>query len=404
MRHLIIIIPSIMLCTFLFTPRCIAQNQTNLPTSMYGIGELSTNDGGRYAGMGQTGVALNRVGFLNTQNPAAITRMDTACFTFDVGATTSYARYHFLSERSTNFTGNPNRFVIGFRTLPRWYTLIGMTPYSSVGYLISTQEVVVGDPDNYLYSYFEGSGGLYKAFLTNAVQLTSRFSIGGSVGIILGKTKQSETQEGATVEHESRERALYVDLGLHYNFGETNGRKWEIGLTFSPSIGIRQDNNLGYSNSSTNETIDEWERSHPQYQPIHIGTGFATQTYRWTFTADYHYIDWSRNVSRDAQYKYENQHKLSIGTLYITQPRKPRSIELMGGASFSNSYISLRGGKMYYAEINAGASFPIHESFLSLGIGWRRQLNSRSNLMQESRLNIHLNLTFGEKIWKSKIK
>ena len=112
-----------------------------------------------------------------------------------------------------------------------------------------------------------------------------------------------------------------------------------------------QDNNLGYSNSSTNETIDEWERSHPQYQPMHIGTGFATQTYRWTFTADYHYIDWSRNVSRDAQYKYENQHKLSIGTLYITQPRKPRSIELMGGASFSNSYISLRGGKTYYAEI-----------------------------------------------------
>lgn len=401
MKHLFLFT---MLCTYLFAFQCMAQNQTNLPTSMYGIGELSTSDGGRYTAMGQTGIALNRIGFLNTQNPAAITRMDTACFTFDVGATASYARYHFLSENSANFTGNPNRFVIGFRTMPRWYTLIGMTPYSNVGYLISTQEVIVGDPDNYLYSYFEGSGGLYKAFFTNAVQLTSHLSIGGSVGIIMGKTTQSETQESATVEHESKKRAFYADLGLHYSWGHSTGRKWEIGWTFSPSIGIRQDNNLGYSNSSTNETIDESERCHPQYQPMHIAAGIATQTEYWTLTADYHYIDWSRNVSKDSQYRYENQHKLSFGTLYTTEPRKPRSIELMGGASFSNSYISLRGGKMYYAEINAGASFPINDSFLSIGIGWRRQLNSRSNLMQENRLNIHLNLTFGEKLWKSKLK
>lgn len=394
----------ITLCALFFSLRCMAQNQTNLPTSMYGIGELSAGDGGRYAAMGQTGVALNRVGFLNTQNPAAITRMDTACFTFDVGATGSYARYHFLSERSANFTGNPNRFVMGFWMMPRWYTLVGMTPYSSVGYLISTREVIVGEPDNYLYSYFEGEGGLYKAFLTNAFRLTPHLSVGNSIGIILGKTKQSETQEGATVEHESRKRALYVDFGLHYNWGNPQGRTWETGLTFAPSIGIRQENSLGYSNSSTNETIDESEHSRPQYQPMHIGAGIAMQTGRWTLTADYHYIDWSRNVSKDAQYRYENQHKVSVGTLYVTQPRKPRSIELMGGASFSNSYISLRGGKMYYAEINAGASFPINESFLSLGIGWRRQLDSRSNLMQESRLNIHLNLTFGEKLWRAKLK
>ena len=35
--------------------------------------------------------------------------MDTACFTFDVGVSASYARYSFLSEHSSNFTGNPNR-------------------------------------------------------------------------------------------------------------------------------------------------------------------------------------------------------------------------------------------------------------------------------------------------------
>ena len=90
------------LCTASLT--AVAQNTTHLPTSMYGVGELSAGDGGRYAGMGNTGIALNRTGFLNTLNPAAITRMDTACFTFDVGVSASYARYSFLSEHSSNFT------------------------------------------------------------------------------------------------------------------------------------------------------------------------------------------------------------------------------------------------------------------------------------------------------------
>ena len=58
---------------------------------MYGIGELSTSDGGRYAGMGNIGIALNKPGFQNTLNPAAITRMDSTCFIFDVGASASYA-------------------------------------------------------------------------------------------------------------------------------------------------------------------------------------------------------------------------------------------------------------------------------------------------------------------------
>ena len=113
-----------------------AQNTTNLPTSMYGVGELSAGDGGRLAGMGNVGIALNRMGFQNTLNPAGITRMDTACFTFDVGASVAYARYAYLSDRSSSVTANPNRISLGFRLMKRWYMMLGAAPYSSVGYLI----------------------------------------------------------------------------------------------------------------------------------------------------------------------------------------------------------------------------------------------------------------------------
>lgn len=59
---------------------------------------------------------------------------------------------------------------------------------------------------------------------------------------------------------------------------------------------------------------------------------------------------------------------------------------------------------MRYWETSLGVSFPIRYSFLSLGASWREQLNSRSELMQESRFSLNLSLTFGERISRSKLK
>ncbi len=395
----------LMLCSFCAASlSVVAQNNTNLPTSMYGVGELSTSDGGRYAGMGNIGIALNRAGFQNTLNPAAITRMDSTCFIFDVGASVSYARYSFQNDHSSSFMGNPNRFSIGCRILPRWYAMIGAAPYSSVGYMIQTEEEVEGMPGNYTYSLFEGSGGLYRCYLTNAFALTKRLSVGVNLGIILGTATQSETQESAIVEYESSKRAFYADFGVHYEFNTTGSQKWAAGLVFAPSLQVNHENNLTYSNSSTSEGVDKSYHSRTQYLPMHIGTGISMTTEHWVATADYNYLDWSRNTSSYTSMKYENQHKLNIGGTYITNPRLPRSTELMGGIGLSNSYINLRGGKMQYLEVSAGASFPIRYSYLSLGATWRKQINSRSSLMQESRFSVNLNITFGERISRSKLK
>lgn len=395
----------LMLCSFCAASlSVVAQNNTNLPTSMYGVGELSTSDGGRYAGMGNIGIALNRAGFQNTLNPAAITRMDSTCFIFDVGASVSYARYSFQNDHSSSFMGNPNRFSIGCRILPRWYAMIGAAPYSSVGYMIQTEEEVEGMPGNYTYSLFEGSGGLYRCYLTNAFALTKRLSVGVNLGIILGTVTQSETQESAIVEYESSKRAFYADFGVHYEFNTTGSQKWAAGLVFAPSLQVNHENNLTYSNSSTSEGVDKSYHSRTLYLPMHIGTGISMTTERWMATADYNYLDWSRNTSSYTSMKYENQHKLNIGGTYITNPRLPRSTELMGGIGLSNSYINLRGGKMQYLEVSAGASFPIRYSYLSLGATWRKQINSRSSLMQESRFSVNLNITFGERISRSKLK
>lgn len=381
-----------------------AQNTTNLPTSMYGIGELSAGDGGRLAGMGHVGIALNRLGFANTQNPAGITQMDTTCFTFDVGASAAYARYGYLSDHSSSMTGNPNRISLGFRVMKRWYMMLGAAPYSSVGYLIRTEEPVEGQPDQNLYSTFQGEGGLYRCYLTNAVRLTRGLSVGIQLGMVLGTVTQSETQESATVEYESKKRAFHAELGLHYDFPSRQGTRWSIGAVFAPSLPLAHDNTLTYDNSSTSEELEKSYHEQQQYLPLHLGLGVALGTGHWLLTAEYNYTDWSRNTSSHTGIGYENQHRMNLGGCYTLYPRRPRSIELMTGIGYGNSYIHMRGRKMNYLEASAGISIPIRYSYLSVGVSWRQQMNRDSRVMQECRWSLDLNLTFGERISKSKIK
>ena len=385
-------------------PAAHAQNTTGLPTSMYGVGELIQSEGGRYAGMGNVGIALNRIGFQNTHNPATITRMDTLCFTFDVGATASFAKYSFLSHHETNLQGNPSKFSLGFRALKKWYMVLGAAPYSSVGYLIYSENEIEGAVGSYVYSTFEGEGGLWKFYTTQAYEFNRHLSLGVTIGMVLGKTTQSETQESAVVEYASKQRAFYIDAGLYYELSDPWRNRWGLGVTFSPHMEMVRDNDLTYSNSSTSETLDRVYHESKHYLPMHIGAGLSFTSRRIILTADYNYVDWSKSSTNYTSMTYENQHKVNVGGSYITKSRSQRSLEYMAGLGFSNSYISLKNGKMYYIEANVGASIPIRYSFLSLGLSWRQQTNSRSGMMQESRITLNVNMTFGERISKSKLR
>ncbi len=375
-----------------------AQNTTSVPTSMYGIGELSLADGGKYAGMGSAGVALNRQGFMNTLNPACITSIDTTCFIYDIGVTASLSRYAMLGECSTALTGNLSRIAIGMRLMRHWYAMVGVAPYSSVGYLIATNEEVEGTGGGYVSSVFEGDGGLYKLYMTNALLIGKNLSLGVNIGMISGTIEQWETQENAVVKRKSEQGAFYTDFGLHYALG-----KWSVGATYGLSARLKQKNTLTYDNNSTSDGVDASFRSDRLYVPQHIAGGLTYEDRRWTVTGDYSWMEWSRNSSLESTVKYIDQSRTNLGSIYVLDPRKPRSLELMLGVGYSNSYVKLKGGKMYNLDLSAGVTIPIRETTISVGMTWRRQMNTRSNMMQESRLMLNLNVTVGERLSRGKI-
>lgn len=378
-----------------------AQNTTSAPTSMYGLGEMNMNNGGKYNGLGNAGLALNRKGFLNSLNPACLTRTDSTTFLFDIGATASYSQYSMLGEKKSTGNGNLSRIALGFRLFPHWYTAVGMAPYSSMGYLIKSSQEIEGSPGNYISSLFEGNGGLCRFYLTNSFLIGQKLSIGANIGLVSGTVEQTESQEYATLSTESGKKAFYADLGMHYQLN----RKWAIAATYAFPSHVNQDNTLTYDNSSTDTGLEQNYRTYEQYLPQSIGGGVSYETHRWVLTGDYNWRQWSRNQSSNVSVKYIDQHQLNLGAIYVTRPEIIRpSMEIMAGAGFSNSYIELSKGKMYNLDLNAGIAIPIRESILSIGINWRKQLNTRSNLMQESRFTLNFNLTFGERILRLKIQ
>ena len=99
-----------------------AQNMTSSPVSMFGLGELSTGEGGIYSGLGGVGIALRGENVINDANPASLTGLLPQYFFFDLGVSGSYLKYsqsgasnHSLTlmrsrnQPSPSFSGNEMR-------------------------------------------------------------------------------------------------------------------------------------------------------------------------------------------------------------------------------------------------------------------------------------------------------
>ena len=268
-----------------------SQNTTNSPTSMFGLGELSTGEGGQYSGLGGAGIALQSYNFLNTANPASLTAIEGQRFLIDAGVMGAYKVYTQTRTSNHSLVGNLNNLSIGCRITPRWYGAVFMAPVSSVGYAITLDQDITGTGSSTVSSLFEGEGGLSKMGISTAYRLFKGFSVGANLSYVTGTIKQTETQGSISVEESSYKHAFYADFGLQYKFPLSRNKYLVAGAVYGYSQDLAQDNTLSVSSTSGNESIDESQRHVRQCLPQFVGAGLAYNSPRWTLTAEYKYTD-----------------------------------------------------------------------------------------------------------------
>ena len=382
-----------------------SQNTTNSPTSMFGLGELSTGEGGQYSGLGGAGIALQSYNFLNTANPASLTAIEGQRFLIDAGVMGAYKVYTQTGTSNHSLVGNLNNLSIGCRITPRWYGTVFMAPVSSVGYAITLDQDITGTGSSTVSSLFEGEGGLSKMGISTAYRLFKGFSVGANLSYVTGTIKQTETQGSINVEESSYKHAFYADFGLRYKFSLSRNKYFVAGAVYGYSQDLAQDNTLSVSSTSGNESIDESQSHVRQCLPQFVGAGLAYNSPRWTLTAEYKYTGWSRMKSSQSNVRFENQHRLSAGTAYTAGNIYRNPVKLLLGAGVSNSYIVIQKKKATNYYVSAGSNFTLYNgNVLSLGVKYSDQLHLPNGMQRERGVTLFFNFTFSERTYRAKIQ
>ena len=153
------------------------------PYSIYGVGEVSKGGTAYTRSMGGVGIASRNKRFINITNPAAVTARDTLSFMADFGLVQKNTLFSQGDLRSAKNTFNIYDFVMSF---PIWKSsafMVGITPFSDVGYDFSHVEKdpsIIGHTGNITYDSY-GTGSVYQIFLGAGATFWKRFSVGAEL-------------------------------------------------------------------------------------------------------------------------------------------------------------------------------------------------------------------------------
>ena len=205
----------------------ISQNTTS-PYSIFGPGEIQQKGFGKMQGMNGAGLALKSGSFLNNLNPASYTGLDSLHYIYTVGLEGKFSNFSQRNNKNNDVTANFKYFAIGFRVDDWWYTSFGLTPFTNVGYDITTESYIEGKDQTYKSQYV-GSGGISQAYFSNAFKLTKNLSVGVNSSYMFGSVIQDQTIEKGsfssstyTIKRTDYLQSFYFDYGLQYAFKVKN--------------------------------------------------------------------------------------------------------------------------------------------------------------------------------------
>ena len=200
------------------------------PYSIFGIGELE-RDGNAYTkSMGGTGIATRNRRFINFTNPAAVTARDSLAFMADFGLEQKNTIYKQGDIRSANNTFNIHNFVLSFPIYRSSAFMVGISPFSDVGYDFSSIEEnneIIGNTGNINYSSY-GTGSVYQVFFGAGVTFWKRLSIGAEAIYYFGNIDKITCMDYTNSSYRS------IKSGNELSVNGTTGK---FGLQYEQKLG-----------------------------------------------------------------------------------------------------------------------------------------------------------------------
>lgn len=289
------------------------------PYSVYGTGDISKEGTAYNRGMGGTGIAARNRHYINIMNPAAVTARDSLSFMADIGVIENNKIFSQTVDgnklKSANNTFNISDAVL---TFPIWRSsafMVGVTPFSDVGYDFSSYETdpaIIGSTGNINYQSY-GQGGIYQAFVGAGATFWKRFSVGaeliyyfGTIDKVSNTIYSDESYRAINSGYTMQLRGVTGKFGVQYD--QPLGDR--LGLTIGATYRLRT-NVGGYANvyryasaSEVSDTLifrtDTLRHSRSLKFGDELGIGIALHSGEdWSVEFDYLRSDW-RNTGFDS--------------------------------------------------------------------------------------------------------
>lgn len=384
------------------------------PYSIYGIGDISKEGTAFNKSMGGVGIATRNNRYINYMNPAAVTARDSLSFMADFGLQQSNNVYKQGDIRSAHNTFNIYDFVM---TFPIWRSsafMVGLTPYSDVGYDFSSIEKdpeIIGNTGNISYNSY-GTGGVYQIFVGAGVTFWKRLSLGaewiyyfGNIDKVTNMDYSDSSYRSINSGTELEIRGTTGKFGLQYEQKLGGDVSMVVGATYKLGADMKgYSTNYRYANqSSVTDTlsynVDTLTASGIRFaDELGVGISFKGGD-KWSAELNYLRSNWS-NSGMDSQ----NGFSVSGGSVFsstvsqsvragfeITPNRNDiryylKRCSYRAGVYYDQAYYRLDGNNVNSMGVTLGFTLPIPGRFyngISFGVDIGQRASTRNNMIRE---------------------
>ena len=403
------------------------------PYSVYGIGDISKEGTAYNKSKGGTGIATRNRKFINYLNPAAVTARDSLSFMADFGLVQNNTVFKQGDLKSGHNTFNIYDFVLSFPIYRSSAFMVGITPYSDVGYDFSSIETdpdIIGNTGNISYDSY-GNGSVYQAFFGAGVTLWKKLSLGAEAIYYFGNldkiTKMDYTDQSYRSLNSGSEltiRGVTGKFGLQYEQELGGEVSMTIGATYRMGTNMKgYSTNFRYATQSSvtaslRHTVDTLGARGMRIGD-EIGVGIAVSGgEKWSAEFNYLRSDWRKSgfdsapgfaVSGGSVFSSTVSQSFRAGFEIVPNRNDMRSYlktcSYRVGAYYDQAYYKLDGNNVNSIGITFGMTLPVFQwhNGITLGVDLGQRSSNRNNMIRERYATFFIGFNIHD-LWFRKIQ
>jgi hypothetical protein len=363
--------------------------------------------------MGGVGIASRNNRFINYMNPAAVTARDSLSFMADFGLQQSNNVYKQGNIKSAHNTFNIYDFVMTFPIYRSSAFMVGITPFSDVGYDFSSNETnqdIIGNTGNIRYDSY-GTGSIYQIFFGAGVTLWKKLSLGAEAIYYFGNIDKVTNMDYSNSSYRSLNSgndiaisALTGKFGLQFEQKIAGNVSMVLGATYRMGTGMKgyateyRYANLSNVTDTLRHNVDTLARSGLRIAD-EIGVGLALKGGdKWTAEFNYLRSDWTDSgfdgargfrVNGESSFSSTVSQSFRAGFEFVPNRNDIRyyfkTCTYRAGLYYDQAYYKLDGNNVNSMGLTLGITLPVFRWYngLTLGVDLGQRASTRNNMIRE---------------------